>query len=261
MKLSSELEAFVQSHLNLQVKISYPDHHGFLLRHKLGDCAQVLDVGTGNGTFVARLAEDHPNIHFVGIDKRRHCIDSCKTTKNFEAFQVDMFSRTSTFDFSQFDGFLMRYFLLHVDNAQKILELFKAKAKRPSRFWVIDLDWSQFTCEPKSETFDKLTGLVKDFCSKISVESRGGQNALPLLQKLGFQNIQVEHIPFSSKNIPIEELALYIKQEVLCYSIMSGRAMNDPETTELVQFIDKDVRAGKFKISYGMILLTAELTP
>jgi len=259
MKLSSELEAFVQSHLNLQVKISYPDHHAFLLRHKLGECAQVLDVGTGNGTFVARLAEDHPKIHFVGIDKRKHCIDSCKTTKNFEAFQVDMFSRVSTFDFSQFDGFLMRYFLLHVDNAQKILELFKANAKRPSRFWVIDLDWSQFTCEPKSETFDKLTGLVKDFCSKISIESRGGQNVVPLLEKFEFQNITVENIPFSTQTMALEELALYIKQEVQCYSIMSGRAQNDPETAEIVRFIDEDVRVGKYQISYGMILVSAEL--
>lgn len=259
MKLSSELDSFVQSHLNLQVKISYPDHHEFLLRHKLNECSQVLDVGTGNGTFVARLAQDHPNIHFVGIDKRKHCIDSCKPSENFEAFQVDMFSRQNTFDFSRFDGFLMRYFLLHVDSAQKILELFKAKAKRPSRFWIIDLDWSQFACEPKSEAFDKLTGLVKDFCSKISVESRGGQNVLPLLQKLEFQNIVVENIPFSNRTIPLDELALYLKQEVQCYSIMSGRSPNDPETSEIVRFIDEDVKSGKYQISYGMILVSAEL--
>lgn len=261
MKLSSELDSFVQSHLNLQVKISYPEHHDFLLRHKLNECSQVLDVGTGNGTFVARLAQDHPNIHFVGIDKRKHCIDSCKTLvrENLDAFQVDMFSRESTFDFSRFDGFLMRYFLLHVDNSQKILELFKAKAKKPSRFWVIDLDWSEFTCEPQHETFDKLTKFVKDFCSKISVDSRGGQNVLPLLQKLEFQNIVVENIPFSTKTIPIDELALYLKQEIQCYSIMSGGTLNDPETSEIVRFIDEDVRSGKYRISYGMILLSAEL--
>ncbi|WP_408095545.1 methyltransferase domain-containing protein [Peredibacter sp. HCB2-198] len=259
MKLSSELDSFVQSHLNLQVKISYPEHHDFLIRHKLNECSQVLDVGTGNGTFAVRLAQDHPNIHFVGIDKRKHCIDSCKLSQNFEAFQVDMFSRESTFDFSRFDGFLMRYFLLHVDNAQKILELFKTKSKRPSKFWIIDLDWSQFTCEPQHETFDKLTKLVKDFCSKISVESRGGQNVLPLLQKLEFQNIIVENIPFSTQTIPIDELALYLKQEIQCYSIMSGRASNDPETSEIVQFINEDFRTGKYQISYGMILVSAEL--
>ena len=256
-----KLDPFVESHLNLQVKISYSDHHDFLLRHGLKRCSQILDVGTGNGTFVARLAQDHPNIQFVGIDKRKHCIESCKILQleNFKAEQVDMFARETTFDFSQFDGFLMRYFLLHVDNAQKILELLKNKSKRLSRFWIIDLDWSQITCEPKHEIFDKLTKLVKDFCSKISVESLGGQNVLPLLQKVGFQNIVVENIPFSTKTIALEDLALYVKQEVLCYSRMSGRTANDPETLEIVRFIDEDVRSGKCQISYGMILLSAEL--
>jgi ubiquinone/menaquinone biosynthesis C-methylase UbiE len=255
------LDLFVEEHLNLQVKISYPDHHAFLLRHGLKDCGHVLDVGTGNGTFVAKLAQDHSNIQFIGIDKRKQIIDGSKklATKNLEFEQVDMFSRTTTFDFSKFDGFLMRYFLLHVDNSQKILELFKTKAKRPSKFWVIDLDWSKLSCEPQHPTFDKLAKLVKDFCSKISVESLGGQNVVPLLQKFEFQNINEEHVPFSTKTIALEDLATYIKQEVQCYSIMSGRAMNDPDTSEIVRFIDEEVRSGKFQISYGMILISAEL--
>ena len=261
MPVSSELDPFVENHLNLQVKISYRDHHDFLIRHKLNQCSRILDVGTGNGTFVARLAQDHPDIQFVGIDKRKQCVDSCKKWigKNFDVVQVDMFSRDSMFDFSQFDGFLMRYFLLHVDNSQKILELFKVKSKRPSRFWIIDLDWSRFTCEPQCETFDKLTNLVKQFCSKVSIHSMGGQNVLPLLQKLDFQNIVVENLPFSTRSIDIEDLALYLKQEVQCYSRMSGRPLNDPETMEIIRFIDEDFRMGKFQISYGMILISAEL--
>ena len=257
----TELDSFVQSHLNLQVKISYPEHHDFLIRHKLLECSRVLDVGTGNGTFVARLAHDHPDIEFVGIDKRKPCIESCKkiTAKNFQAEHVDMFSRSSLFDFSQFDGFLMRYFLLHVDNAQKILELFKVKAKRPSVFWIIDLDWSQVTCEPQHETFDKLKKLVKEFCTRISVDTMGGQKVYPLLEKLGFQNINVENAPFTAEKMPIEELALYIKQEVQCYSRMIGRPANDPETSEIVRFIEEDFRSGKFNISYGMILISANL--
>ncbi len=255
------MQAFVDSHLDLQVKISYVEHHDFLIRHGLNKCSHILDVGTGNGTFVSLLAQDHPDIKFVGIDKRKHCIDSSKRliSKNFDTVQVDMFSRESAFDFSRFDGFLMRYFLLHVDNSQKILELFKVKSKRPAKFWIIDLDWSHFTCEPQNVYFDKLTKLVKDFCSKISVDSMGGQLVLPMLQKLNYQNIVVEHVPFSNRTIPIPELALYLKQEVLCYSRMSGKLINDPETAEIIRFIDDEFITGKFQISYGMILVSAEL--
>ena len=170
-----------------------------------------------------------------------------------------MFSRDSKFDFSKYEGVLMRYFLLHVDNSQKILELFKTKSKRPSKFWVIDLDWSQITCEPFHPTFDKLVKLVKEFCSKISVESLGGQNIVPLLHKFEFQNIVSEHVPFSSQTIALEDLALYIKQEMLCYSMMSGRSSNDPDTNEIMRFIDQEIKSGKYQISYGMILVSAEI--
>lgn len=258
--INAELDSFVESHLNLQVKISYTDHHDFILRHGLKECSRVLDIGTGNGTFVARLAKDHPQIQFVGIDKRNHCIESClKLTQGNLAFeQVDMFSRTSNFDFSCFDGFLMRYFLLHVDNAHKILDLLKAKSKKGAKFWIIDLDWSQIACEPPHPTFEKLTQLVKDFCSKVSVASMGGQKVEPLLKEAGFQNIIVENIPFTKRNTPLEDLARYLKQEIQCYSIMSGRAPDDSETLEIVRFVEEEILSEKFSLSYGMVLISSE---
>lgn len=257
----NEFDLFVENHLNLQVKISYHDHHDFLLRHGLGECSRVLDVGTGNGSFVARLAQDHDGIQFIGIDKRRHCIESCGklVSSNLQFEQVDMFSRTTQFDFSQFDGFLMRYFLLHVDNSQKILELFKSRAQSGAKFWIIDLDWSQFNCEPSHPVFDKMTKLVKDFCSKVSVESLGVQKLLPMLEKLRFQEIKVECIPFSTERISREELAEYLKGEVICYSKMNSEVGAQSETGEIIQFIDDHFLAGKSEISYAMKLITARL--
>ncbi len=255
------IDQFVDDHLDLQVRISYPQHHDFLIRHGLGLCSHVLDVGTGNGTFVSRLAQDHPHIQFVGIDKRKQYIEISKkvTRENLSTEHIDMFSRASTFDFSRFDGVLMRYFLLHVDNARKIFDLFKIKSLRPSKFWIIDLDWSVFTCEPHHDSFIKLTKLVKAFCSKISVHSSAGQNVLPILQELNYQNIYVEHLPFSSQKIALEDFALYLKQEVQCYSMMMGKDVNDPETIEIIRFVDEDFRSGGYHISYGMVLISAEL--
>jgi ubiquinone/menaquinone biosynthesis C-methylase UbiE len=257
------MEELVQKHLDLQVKISYDQHHDFLIRHGLKSCSHVLDVGTGNGTFAARLSQDHPEIQFVGIDKRRPCVEACHkiARQNFTAMQVDMFAREMSFDFSRFDGILMRYFLLHVDHSQKILELFKAQTKRPSKFWIIDLDWSQFSCEPQHASFDKMTKLVQEFCAKISVDSLGGQNVVPLLRQLHFQNITVENIPFSNQSIPLADFTLYLKQEVQCYSRMMGQSASlDPDTQEIIQFIDSEVSSGRYQVSYGMILISAELT-
>ena len=258
---SFDLESLVESHLNLQVKISYPVHQSFMVRHQMKECTSILDVGTGNGSFVARLAADHPSIQFVGVDKRKKCIENCRklVSGNLEVKQVDLFSHGDGFDFSKFDGFLLRYFLLHVDHSKKILELFKLKSKRPAKFWIIDLDFSSFLCNPPSAVFDKFTQLVKEFCLKASSDSMAGQRVLPMLQDLDYQNSVVEHIPFSSESISMDDFALYLKQEVQCYSRMGGRPINDPETAEIIRFIDEEVRSGRYQISYGMILIYAEL--
>lgn len=253
------VDQLVEDQLNLQVKISYQDHHEFLLRHGLKECARVLDIGTGNGAFVSRLSHDHPDIHFTGIDKRQSCLESAQRyvahNLNFEL--VDMFSRRSAFDFSLFDGLLMRYFLLHVDHASKILELLQRQAKPGAKFWVIDLDFSQLTCLPHHKSFDKLVTLIKDFCQKISPESLGGNRVLPMMEALGFQNIEVQNVPFTTKKIAREDLVLYLKQEILCYSQMSGRPSQDTDTLEIIHFLDEVMRLGKYEISYGMILLGA----
>jgi hypothetical protein len=255
-----DLDQLVEDQLNLQAKISYELHHDFLLRHGLKDCTQVLDIGTGNGEFVSRLSLDHPKIQFIGIDKRKYCIDSSqkKASENLGFQLVDMFSRASTFDFSAFDGFLMRYFLLHVDHSHKIMELLKSKTRAQSKIWIIDLDFSKFTCEPHHPSFDKLIGLVKDFCQKKSIDSLAGQRILPIMENLDYQNIVVENIPFSTKTMALEDLTLYLKQEILCYSIMSGRAANDFDTSEIIKFLDEEVSTGNNQVSYGMILLSAD---
>lgn len=252
------LDPFVDDHLNLQVQLSYADHHDFLLRHGLAECRRVLDVGTGNGTFAARLGRDHPQIEFLGIDKRAPCVESCRqwTQPNFSARQGDLFARNLDLELASFDGILMRYFLLHVDHAHKILERLRREGKRPSRLWVIDLDWSQFTCAPMHPAFALLTDLVRAFCAKVSVDTAGGQNVVPLLRQCGFQNIVTEARPFTSITMPRETFAQYLRQEVLCYA----RMMAVDPAPEILRFIDEEVRTGECEISYGMGLVSACLT-
>lgn len=251
------LESFVDDHLNLQVELSYADHHDFLLRHGLLECRRVLDVGTGNGTFAARLSRDHSQIEFLGIDKRAPCVESCRqwTQPNFRARQVDLFARNLDLELGSFDGILMRYFLLHVDHAHKILERLRQDGKRPSQLWVIDLDWSQFTCTPMHPAFAMLADLVRAFCAKVSVDTAGAQNIVPLLKRYGFSNITVEAVPFTSYTLPREKFAQYLHQEVLCYARMIG-AEPGPE---ILRFIEQEVRTGVCEISYGMGLVAAEL--
>lgn len=254
-----DLNQLVEDQLNLQVSLSYQEHHAFLLRHGLLDCKRVLDIGTGNGLFAKRLATDHEDIEFVGIDKRKNCIESCirNQARNLRFEQVDMFSKNTLFDFGAFDGFLMRYFLLHVDHSHKIFDRLKAQVKKRSHVWVIDLDYSQISCMPSHPVFDKFLRLVKEFCLKKSIDSLAGNRVASLLEERGYECISVEHHPFTSTHLSPSELGTYLQQEALCYSAMVGGTMNDPETLEIVTFFEKEVKTGNVHVSYGMILISA----
>lgn len=256
-----EINQFVDSHLNLQVKIAYNEHHDFLIRHGLLTRTKVLDVGTGNGHFAQKLALEHPVIEFVGIDKRKHLVENCKLkeSQNFKAELVDLFAKNLSFNFSSFDGILMRYFLLHVDHAEKILDLFIRELNGPSIFWIIDLDWSQITCSVEHPSFFKFKNLIKDFTERVSISTQGGNKIVPLLKQFGFHSLQVENIPFSSSKIQIEDFTLYLKQEIICYSKMLGRDPKNSDLEEIMLFLDEYVLTKKVELSYGMILVSAQL--
>lgn len=257
----SELNFLIENHLNLQAEISYQDHHQFLVRYGLNQCENVLDIGTGSGYFLKKLAHDHPNLHFVGIDKRIHLFESTNREKfkNIQTFQVDMFSKNTTFDFSKYDGILMRYFLLHVDHSQKILDLFINKAKRPSKFWIIDLDWSKIECIPKHPSFEYFLNPIKNFCQTISKDSQGGRNIHSMLLNSGFQDVRIESVPFHSKNTSLLDFSLYLKQEIICYSMLMGKSLKDSEVINALSFINNYVETNEVEVFYGMNLVFASI--
>ena len=250
------LDSIIEDQLNLQVTISYDRHHEFMIKNGLTGCKKVLDLGTGNGLFLRKLAIDHPNIEFVGVDKRPHFIERCNSTlmQNVSSFQLDIQEDNSNFDFGQYDGIVMRYFLLHVPNAKEILKKLLSKLKKKAHLWVIDVDLSDFQCVPQNSSFELLGDLFHEFCSKNSIDTFAGQNLGPIFNELGFKNIIRLADPFSTKNTPIEQMVRFLKQETICYSQMNGRIQPDKPTVEVLNFIDSKVKTREVDISYGMIL-------
>jgi len=60
-----ELESATRDQLELQVELSLDRHHQLMLKHGLAKCKYAVDIGTGNGLFLGRVAQRHPTIHFL----------------------------------------------------------------------------------------------------------------------------------------------------------------------------------------------------
>ncbi|MBW2596833.1 MAG: methyltransferase domain-containing protein [Deltaproteobacteria bacterium] len=74
-----ELEKTIEDQLKLQVDLSLIRHHNFMIEHGLSDRKKVVDIGTGNGLFLEKIAEKHPQILFNGIDNKSHMIKRAET--------------------------------------------------------------------------------------------------------------------------------------------------------------------------------------
>jgi tRNA G46 methylase TrmB len=61
--------------------VAFKGHHGFMKENGLKRCRSVLDIGTGRGYFLSKIAITNPNIEFTGIDMNSSMICFAKTYK------------------------------------------------------------------------------------------------------------------------------------------------------------------------------------
>jgi tRNA G46 methylase TrmB len=63
-----ELQDVLDRHLKIQVDAPWPTEAEHLESCGLKDAHRILDIGTGNGHFLLRLAQRHPEKEFVGVE-------------------------------------------------------------------------------------------------------------------------------------------------------------------------------------------------
>lgn len=251
-----DVDELIESQLKLQVEIAYDWHHQFLVQNGLDQVGRVLDLGTGNGFFLNALAKDHPEIKFVGADKRPHLLArGSAAAKNISWLTLDAQSLDTSSDvLKTCGGVLMRYFLLHVPNAREILSQLKAHVAPGAHFWIIDVDLSDFECTPRHPSFEKLKNLVHRFCTENSIDTFAGRNIGKVLSELGFLQIEKQAQPFASNNTRRDQLVQFLKQEAQLYSHLLRRSgAKDLGEAEILKFIEEDVGSGAVQLSYGMI--------
>ena len=254
-----ELQDLIDDQLKLQIEIAFQRHYEFMVRHGLKDCRSVLDLGTGNGAFLRRLAGHEPKLYFIGVDKREALLDLARegAPKNTTWHLLDAEATVAKLDYGKIDAVLMRYFLLHIPNARQLLQAWIEKLKPGTRIWIIDVDLSKFECEPLHPAFEKLARLVQDFCSVHSVDTNAGQKLGTLLTDLGCKNVEFESDPFASGNTEPQALAKFLRQEAMLYACLLEKPSDWPDLAEISAFIDDEVVPGRCKVSYGMVCWSA----
>ena len=255
-----ELEKIIENQLKLQVDLSLRRHHNFMLKHGLSDCQKVMDIGTGNGLFLEKVAENHPQIQFHGIDNKPHMIEKAKTRTLLncvwslaDALDEDIRSTLSTIN-----GILMRYFVLHMPNTREALSQICQTVQSGTKLWIFDLDLDHYICKPEQPEFILVRDIVETFCDQNSVEIRIGTKLPPVLDQVGFKVTEVEFEPFNNQEIDHQCFAEYIFREALLYNYFLGNAPNSEEMKRIEHFLFNVMDKNKHFVQYGMVMISAE---
>lgn len=253
-----DLEELVEEQLNLQVKIQFDHHHGFMLKNGLDSCQNVIDLGTGNGAFLSALARKHPHTSFTGIDAHENMLDRARRKKldNVRWCLGDVNDFETVPDIKNADGVLMRYLLLHLkDTSTVIANLYNALSDG-TRLWIIDLDIEHFHCDPPHEAFELIKRLVKQYFDKHGKDSNVGSKLRSMLEGVGFHTINLETEELNTESVGIDVLQRFLMHEVIAYRHVLPNALSDEEFAMIQKFIE-DLSLQDVFINYGVTMVSA----
>jgi len=253
------LEEVINDQLKLQVDISYSRHYSFMLKHGLSVCRNVLDMGTGNGSFLSRVPSQNRDIKFYGIDNQAHMISAAMKwdAANIEWHTGDIHDFATIPSLSSMDGILMRYFVLHLPDVRKILTKIGEHVRKGTFLWIFDLDLNQFICEPRQKAFDLIKNLVQRFCDHYSIDSNAASLLPDMLNSAGFDLLEEEVEPFTNRNVEKNLFQKFLSQEVYLYSNFLGERQDTDEMETIRHFIREQAVSDDYMVRYGMVMIGA----
>lgn len=253
-------DKIIDEQLRLQVRISYDRHQKFMRQNNLLNCENVIDLGTGNGYFLTKLASDYKHIDFCGIDKEPDNIFMAQKNKVSNVrWSVGDITRIETLpDLSLFDGIIMRYSILHIPRFEDVLRKISAPISSNTLLWIFDLDLDYFKCEPPHSGFDIIKNLVSDFSKCHSRNTLTDKKLPKLLKQADLELIEKEVEPYSNKSIDVRLFSKFLTNEALLYNRDLGADFDSPAMKKVKKFINDEVKTKKSFAQYGMVMICAK---
>ena len=254
----AEREELIEDQLDLQVKMQFDQHHAFMLKNGLDGCSNVIDLGTGNGTFLAAIAQKHPNISFTGIDTHEDMLRRARRKKmdNVRWCDGDVNDFETVPGIKNADGALMRYILLHLKDTSTVIANLYNALPDGARLWIIDLDMEHFHCDPPHEAFELIKRLLRQFFDAHGKDSNIGSKLRTILEGAGFHTINMETEELNTESVDIKILQKFMIQEVIVYRYILQNALTDEEFAMIKKFIE-DLSLGDTFVNYGVTMASA----
>jgi len=255
----------MERHLRLQVDISLDTHRSFLHQHGIENCESVLDVGTGTGYFLSRLATFYPAIKFTGIDfkvdliKRAETISEELGVENVSWIHDDINNMQLDNAKKQFDGILLRFSAVHIPKIDNTLKLLKAMLRPGGKIWIITMDLDHMYNQPKHKAFELYKEGTERLFRKLGMDCHIGAKLPKRLVAAGFNNVTQELDPMSNRDSDdIRSYQQFMLNEARLFNYYDSEAITQADLKIIGTFVENTVPRSDFYCTYGCVMIAAE---
>ena len=161
-----------------------------LENHGLKSAKRVLDIGTGNGHFLCRMAERYPDKQFVGIETSEPLIErAAKIAREMSLSNIkfihDQCPASSINE--KFDFVLARLAIYCSPNRDDVLAWAYELLENKSRIGIIELDYDWIYTHPPNAIIEKVFSVHRREFELHGADCSMGKKLPFLLQKAGFR--------------------------------------------------------------------------
>jgi ubiquinone/menaquinone biosynthesis C-methylase UbiE len=170
-------------------------------------CHDVLDAGTGEGSFLLEVARRVKGVRFLGIDHNAFAIAKAtarlrrRSIKNVR-FETAFFD--PAFDRKKRDAIFTRYTLQHSSNPEIFVSTAFERLKRKGTFIAVESVEAYTDCQVPDPVWEAYRAALLTVHARIGSDGNIGKALGSLFRRSGFQDVQVGTVICSPSTVGLE---------------------------------------------------------
>jgi SAM-dependent methyltransferase len=189
-------------------------------------CRDVLDIGTGEGSFLLEVARRVPETRFLGIDHNAFAVRQAaarlrRSPLRNVRFQASFFD--SAFDRTRRDAVFTRYTLQHCSRPGEFLRAAFQRLERGGTFVAIESVESGMDCHVPDPVWQAYRAALLTVHEKLGSDADIGKALGGLLRRTGFRRVRVEFVITSPATVGFERFrSVVLSSAALAHTLFPG---------------------------------------
>lgn len=186
----------------------------------------VLDIGTGEGSFLLEVARRVPEARFLGVEHNAFAVRKAaarlrRSPLRNVSFWTSFFD--SAFDRTKHDALFTRYTLQHCSRPEEFLRNAYQRLERGGTFIAMESVESGTDCHVPDPVWRAYRAAVLAVHEKIGSDADIGKALGALLRRTGFRQVRVEFVITSPATVGYERFrSVVLSTAVLAHTLFPG---------------------------------------